>query len=261
VRSNPYAGVDPRVVDTARPLLSNADEYHRSHEARLVRTLELIYDADPKGRLLELGTSGFLPIACEELLPNLEIVVTHFDLSNESRWPTKFSIADRSRMVMAYCVDLEYTALPSDDDTFDMVVCCEVLEHMEIDPMAMLAEVHRVLKPGGKLLLTTPNVISSRGLWKISQGLAPWFYMQYHKDRSYHRHNIEYDAKTLGKLLTYAGFDCKLWSEDLFEDGMPDVVRRAAAAGFDISNVGDNLIALCTKAHPIIDRHPRFLYD
>lgn len=202
-----------------------------------------------------------MPIALEELFPELEVIVTHFDLSHETRWPTTFKLAQRSRMVMAYCVDLEYTPLPADDESFDMVICCEVLEHMEIDPMYMLAEVNRVLKPGGKLLLTTPNAVSSRGLDKVFRGYAPWFYMQYHKDRSYHRHNIEYDAKTLSKLLTYAGFEPKVWSEDLFEDGMPDTVRRAAAAGIDVSNVGDNLIALCVKSCPVVDRYPYFLYQ
>ena len=48
---------------------------------------------------------------------------------------------------------------------------------MEIDPMFMLSEVNRALKDGGKLLVTTPNVLSSRGLYKIIHGVEPYFYM------------------------------------------------------------------------------------
>lgn len=40
-------------------------------------------------------------------------------------------------------------------DTFDIVVCTEVLEHT-LDPFAAVREIRRVLKPGGLLLATTP---------------------------------------------------------------------------------------------------------
>lgn len=45
--------------------------------------------------------------------------------------------------------------LPFGDEAFDVVLCAEVLEHMH-SPALALAEVRRVLKGGGKLLLTTP---------------------------------------------------------------------------------------------------------
>jgi SAM-dependent methyltransferase len=44
--------------------------------------------------------------------------------------------------------------LPFADDSFDVVTCTEVLEHL-VDPPAAAAEIVRVLKPGGRLLLTT----------------------------------------------------------------------------------------------------------
>lgn len=43
-----------------------------------------------------------------------------------------------------------------DDEEFDVVTALEVLEHLT-DPVSWLREIHRVLKPGGWLLLTTPN--------------------------------------------------------------------------------------------------------
>ena len=45
-------------------------------------------------------------------------------------------------------------ALPFDQNTFDTVLCVEVLEHC-IDPKKAFSEMHRVLKSGGKLVLTT----------------------------------------------------------------------------------------------------------
>jgi SAM-dependent methyltransferase len=48
--------------------------------------------------------------------------------------------------------------LPFKDNSFDEVVCSHCLEHL-VDPWATLWEIHRVLKPGGRLLLLLPNVL------------------------------------------------------------------------------------------------------
>jgi SAM-dependent methyltransferase len=45
-------------------------------------------------------------------------------------------------------------ALPFVDGAFDVVLCTEVLEHL-VEPQRAIDEMHRVLKPGGQLLLTT----------------------------------------------------------------------------------------------------------
>ena len=51
------------------------------------------------------------------------------------------------------------TALPYADATFDRALCLDVLEHLgfEDQPKA-LAELHRVLRPGGELLVSVPNL-------------------------------------------------------------------------------------------------------
>jgi SAM-dependent methyltransferase len=46
-------------------------------------------------------------------------------------------------------------ALPLADGCADAVLCTEVMEHVS-DPAAMLAEIHRVLRPGGHLVITVP---------------------------------------------------------------------------------------------------------
>jgi ubiquinone biosynthesis O-methyltransferase len=46
--------------------------------------------------------------------------------------------------------------LPFENNSFDIVFSCECLEHVN-DPRKTLKELHRVLKPGGKLVLTTEN--------------------------------------------------------------------------------------------------------
>jgi SAM-dependent methyltransferase len=46
--------------------------------------------------------------------------------------------------------------LPFPHDTFDAVVCCEFLDRV-FDPGAVLRDIHRVLTPGGRLLVTVPD--------------------------------------------------------------------------------------------------------
>jgi SAM-dependent methyltransferase len=45
----------------------------------------------------------------------------------------------------------EIDEFPYRDHTFDVVLNCEILEHLTLDPTAYLCECHRVLKPGGAL--------------------------------------------------------------------------------------------------------------
>jgi SAM-dependent methyltransferase len=52
-------------------------------------------------------------------------------------------------------------ALPWDDASFDVVSSIEGIEHLE-NPHAYLRELHRVLRPAGRLFLTTPNIASLR---------------------------------------------------------------------------------------------------
>jgi 2-polyprenyl-3-methyl-5-hydroxy-6-metoxy-1,4-benzoquinol methylase len=59
--------------------------------------------------------------------------------------------------------DAQAIALPS--GSLDTVVCCETIEHVP-DPRAALRELARVLKPGGRLFLTTPNYLGPIGAYR-----------------------------------------------------------------------------------------------
>lgn len=56
--------------------------------------------------------------------------------------------------------------LPLRDAAFDTVLCFEVLEHT-LDPDRVIAEIFRVLRPGGSLLLSTPSYCNTAGLLKV----------------------------------------------------------------------------------------------
>jgi SAM-dependent methyltransferase len=67
--------------------------------------------------------------------------------------------AERGRNVIAGDVD---EPLPFDDVTFDGVVLKDLLEHVA-DPVAVVREVHRVLKPGGRVFASSPD--AQRWVW------------------------------------------------------------------------------------------------
>jgi 2-polyprenyl-3-methyl-5-hydroxy-6-metoxy-1,4-benzoquinol methylase len=55
--------------------------------------------------------------------------------------------------------------LPFLDSSFDTVISCETIEHVP-SPSKAVAELARVLHPGGRLILTTPNYLGSLGLYR-----------------------------------------------------------------------------------------------
>jgi len=50
--------------------------------------------------------------------------------------------------------------LPFGDETYDLAVCCEGIEHLEFQ-YGFARELARVLRPGGRLVLTTPNIVNA----------------------------------------------------------------------------------------------------
>lgn len=66
----------------------------------------------------------------------------------------------------------DVATLPCADAAFHVVISCETIEHLR-DPRAALRELARVLRPGGTLLLTTPNYFGPMGLfrmWRVLTG-------------------------------------------------------------------------------------------
>ncbi|MCH5331245.1 MAG: class I SAM-dependent methyltransferase [Alistipes sp.] len=63
--------------------------------------------------------------------------------------------------------------IPADNNSFDYVVCFQVIEHIKKD-LEFVREVHRVLKPRGKFIVTTPNVLMSltRNPYHVREYLA-----------------------------------------------------------------------------------------
>ena len=73
----------------------------------------------------------------------------------------------------------EIGAIPVEDASFDVVLCLQVLEHVP-DPAAAVRELHRVVRPGGRVLLSTHGIYpfhpNPDDLWRwTAQGLERLF--------------------------------------------------------------------------------------
>ncbi len=91
----------------------------------------------------------------------------------------------------------EITGLPFRDSAVDVVVCSEVLEHVP-DNKNAVAELVRVLKPGGSLVVTVPRFLPERICWMISEA--------YHQEPG--GHIRIYKKRELMNLLEEAGVRC-----------------------------------------------------
>src|SRR5690606_33049497 len=67
-----------------------------------------------------------------------------------------------------YLQRADATQLPFADNTFDKIICSEVLEHLP-DYQQVLAEIRRVLKPGGLLAISVPRAWPEKICWRLSQ--------------------------------------------------------------------------------------------
>jgi len=258
--NKPYEGISSEIEETLESLISPDDIYHNNHKRRMARTLQILVDMQPKGRLLEIGTTGLIPIALSKLCPDLEVVVTDFDLEKPPMGVDIFTLNDHSVEVQVARINIEEQGFMFVSEHFDFVLCTEVLEHMEVDPMHMLSEVNRITKDLGTLILTTPNAVSTWSITKMLRGIEPYFYMQYRHDRSLYRHNYEYSIHSVMQVVKAAGFDGTIWTENSFEEPNYTDIHKLEAAGYQLNHTGDNIFTIAHKKSGVVDRHPKVIY-
>ncbi len=183
-------------------------DYFGVHSVRLARTLQLTPPGDRDRRILELGCYMQITPALSGLLGYGEVKGAYYGrLGRQER--TSVTARDGEEFSCTVDVfDCEVDRFPYPDNTFDTIVCCELLEHLQTDPMHMMCEINRVLKPYGVLVLSTPNAVSLRAFHSLIFGAHPGLFSHYGIPTlsTAPRHAREYTPKELIRLFSDSGF-------------------------------------------------------
>lgn len=148
-------------------------EYIRNSECSYRRTVaDIVYrfadriNSGEKLRVLEIGSYlGVVSIA----LSRIGFSVTALDIPEFMRNPRLRSMLEQES-VTPVAANLADPALPFDDRCFDLVIMCETLEHLNFNPLPVFSEISRLLKQGGMLYLSLPNLGSLVNRAKLLSG-------------------------------------------------------------------------------------------
>lgn len=231
--------VAARKIDKLRPVLEPSDERHLQLAADGVHA-----KIREQVAALQLGGGKLLDAPCGAGVLSASLGKLGFDVHglDIEVHPAQKLDGDRFRLA-----DLN-AGIPFDDRSFDVVVSVEGIEHLEA-PKRFVRELARVLKPGGRLVLSTPNPLNVASRWRF-------FTRGYHKHftpdaraqlSSGHLHAIDYVL--LRQFFEAAGLElesitCNQHLKGLRERIFAWLVRRFSAKKHPFAKelLGDDLL-------------------
>ncbi len=170
----------------------------RLYHQPIVEGLQRAIWAAPGPRVLNVGSGPFLEL---ELLDSTGSELTVCDIDERA-------IDEAKRQHGARLARADVTrpdgTLPYDDGSFDLVVSMDVIEHLP-DPRPWLAEIVRVLRPGGHIFFTTPNY-GSRSLKILENTVLEAIARRQGFSRK-HLHPTKFDVSSLSSALRDAGLE------------------------------------------------------
>jgi SAM-dependent methyltransferase len=257
-------------LESVRPADAPASEmaiYCREDWQRFIYTLGLTHGIS--GACLELGANPYFTTTLLYEFTGLQLTLAnyfgpHFSAIAEQLivYRDRFSGEHTSRTVTFHHFNIEHDRFPFEDHSFDCVLFCEIIEHLQMDPIAVIREIKRVMKPGGALIVTTPNVARLENIAKLIAGAN--IYDPYSGYGPYGRHNREYNRHELFLLLDYCGFDLDImFTADVHKnhaDSFVDVTRFIELVKFREEDLGQYIFVRSRNNRPAKSHRPAFLY-
>jgi glycosyltransferase involved in cell wall biosynthesis/SAM-dependent methyltransferase len=250
------------------PVEDGSRAYVETHRTRLERTLALTPPGGPKDRILEMGAYLQITPALKTRLGYGEVRGCYYGPQGETNHRRVTSENGEDFQCDVDLFDAEKDAFPYEAAYFSTVLCCELLEHLPSDPMHMMREINRVLKPGGALVLTTPNIASARAVSAILQGFHPMLFPAYIRPNqtgeTEARHNREYSPREIKDLLENSGFEVTALETGPFrEEPRPEyawVEHLLDRYILPKELRGEGIYAVGRKRRGVRDRYPSWLY-
>jgi len=219
------------------------------------------------GRILELGCYMHITPFLQPLRGYRDVRGAHYGRLGATERKTA-SVRGRVFEVCMDLFDAERDRFPYDDGYFETVLVCEVVEHLLYDPMHLLLECHRILEERGRLVVTTPNVASLKGVACVLHGYDnPQLYSKYTRPRPDSPPNIphvrEYTAFEVQYALRAAGFEIEtVFTEPIAEwaEHLP-MWNFLKENGYNTSMRGEQTYCIGIKRSGLpVTRYPEFLY-
>jgi len=139
-----------------------------------------------RGRVLDIGTCDFAVLDLFQSFNRFAIDI----IRHKAPLSVHFTVADCSN------------GLPFLDNQFEVVIAGEVIEHL-FDTEEFVTELYRVLKVGGELVLSTPNMAYWRNYIQVLKSENP-FWVDWKKGQNGH---VRYfSPRTMREILDSAGF-------------------------------------------------------
>jgi glycosyltransferase involved in cell wall biosynthesis/SAM-dependent methyltransferase len=247
---------------------SESADYVDTHLTRLLKTLEITPPGGPEDRILEMGAYLQITPALRSNLGYGCVRGCYYGPAGKTDRRSAISAEGEAFECEIDLFNAEKDLFPYPDGHFSTVLCCELIEHLTEDPMHLMSEVNRILKPSGHLVLTTPNIGSLRGIAAILEGYHPGIFTAYIRPRAdgevEARHNREYTPKEIERLLLNSGFAVTLLETGPFrqtprpEEGW--VLNLLERFGLPRDLRGDDIYVVGRKTGAVRERFPDWLY-
>lgn len=182
------------------------NSYYQLSRERYFRTLCYLADLDlpEPAKVLDIG-GGQFAILASKLFGDEGMVG---DIGDDFRAP-----ADLADVGFTVCNLLEDDPA-SFRGAFDLIVLAEVIEHLPMPPYLILGKLRTWLKPGGTLLITTPNLFRPRNVVRMLLGRDPFDTFMLPRDGVSLGHQTEYSAQHLAWHIGEAGFALERMEHD-----------------------------------------------
>jgi SAM-dependent methyltransferase len=207
-----YDALWAEIFASGRRLIVGQADYGVTHRERffeLGNAVLVLTRGRRAPRLLEFGPSEFSAMY-RRLVPDVELVVADRPVPpdyvgfTEAHCRAALGCAGYAAVDLASVADMD--AKLGAPGSFDLVVLAEVIEHLPIHPVDVLARVLRCLAPEGALYLTTPNFFAQAHLEQLARGENPCpVYPAGEGNWDAHHHYREYDAAELADFIAAAG--------------------------------------------------------
>lgn len=192
--------VNGEAIDLAR--------YGSFHRRRFDLTLDTVRQLGG-GSLIELGGHPWAMTARLLSDPCVELVAT-VSAEEVSAWPDELPVETREYEIILpgeplrhftnYSTNIERTRLDIGRQV-DLVLACEIIEHMTRAPHMLLLNANSWLKPGGRILVTTPNGAQFENPLRVRPKMPSFRYS------AYSRHNYVFTLDGLTDLMRCCGFE------------------------------------------------------